>query len=233
MTSPAGLGLSPEQARFNMIEQQIRPWEALDGRVLDLLARVHREDYVPEAHKALAFADLELPLTAQGTDGPCLPAPQVQARLVQDLQLKPSDRVLEIGTGSGYMAALMAGLARQVVALEIDPTLADMARAHLARQGLTQVEVRQADAAAQDFAACKNGAPFDAIVLGGSVPEVPPTLLSLLAPGGRLAAIVGHEPVMRATIITRTGEAAFQTAQPWDTVAPRLQNFPAPSRFRF
>ncbi|MBS4037353.1 MAG: protein-L-isoaspartate O-methyltransferase [Hydrogenophaga sp.] len=233
MTSPAGLGLSPEQARFNMIEQQIRPWEVLDGRVLDLLARVHREDYVPEAHKALAFADLELPLTAQGTEGPCMLAPKVQARLAQDLQLKPTDRVLEIGTGSGYMAALLGGLSASVLTIEIDPALAAMARTNLARQGLTQVEVHEADAAAHDFAACRTGAPFDAIVLGGSVSEVPPALMSLLAPGGRLAAIVGHEPVMRATIITRTGEADFQTAQPWDTVAPRLRNFPAPSRFRF
>ena len=229
MTSPNAIDLA--KARFNMIEQQVRPWEVLDAAVLALMDSVPRDAFVPEAHKALAYADMELPL-GSGPDQIML-APRVQARLVQDLQLKPTDRVLEIGTGSGYMAALMAGLARQVVAIEIDPALADMARANLARQGLTQVEVRQADAAAQDFAACQSGAPFDAIVLGGSVAEVPPALLSLLAPGGRLAAIVGHEPVMRATIITRTGDAAFQTAQPWDTVAPRLRNFPAPSRFRF
>jgi protein-L-isoaspartate(D-aspartate) O-methyltransferase len=221
--------MSLEQARFNMIEQQIRPWEVLDARVLDLLARVPREAFVPEAHRALAFADLELPLSGDA----CMLAPRVQARLVQDLALQPTDNVLEIGTGSGYTAALLASLAQRVVSIEIDPALARGARENLQRAGIGNVQVREGDACANDFALCRTDAPFNAIVLGGSVAEVPPALLSLLAPGGRLFAIVGEEPVMRATLITRRAEADFHTAQPWDTVAQRLRNFPAPSRFRF
>jgi protein-L-isoaspartate(D-aspartate) O-methyltransferase len=225
--------LSLEQARFNMIEQQVRPWEVLDGRVLELLGSVRREDFVPAAQRALAFADLELPLEQPAVEGRCMLAPRVQARLVQDLGLQPTDKVLEIGTGSGYTAALMASLAQQVFSLEIDPATAERARANLQRAGLRNVDVRTADAAANGFAACRSGAPFDAILLGGSVAEVPAALLELLAPGGRLIAIAGGEPVMRATLITRTGPSSFRTEQPWDTVAARLQNFPEPSRFRF
>lgn len=224
---------SLEQARFNMIEQQIRPWEVLDGRVLELLGRVRREDFAPAAHRALAFTDMELPLTQPVVDGQCMLAPRVQARLVQDLALKPTDKVLEIGTGSGYTAALMASLAQRVLSLEIEPALASQARTRLMQAGVTNVEVRQADAAANGFAACRADGPYDAILLGGSLAEVPPTLLGLLAPGGRLAAIVGDEPMMRATFITRAGEADYRSAQPWDTLAPRLRHFPEPSRFRF
>jgi len=222
-----------EQARFNMIEQQIRPWEVLDGQVLDLLGRVHREDFAPPAHKSLAFADMELPLTHPAVEGQVMLAPKVEARLLQNLALKPTDKVLEVGAGSGYMAALLASLSHSVVSLEIDAGLARLARQNLQTAGIHNVDVREADAAANGFAACASQSPFDAIVLSGSVAEVPPALLDLLAPGGRLAAIVGSEPVMRATIITRMDNASFQTAQPWDTVAPRLRNFPEPSRFRF
>jgi protein-L-isoaspartate(D-aspartate) O-methyltransferase len=229
MTTATGL----EQARFNMIEQQIRPWEVLDGRVLELLGQVRREDFAPAAHRALAFTDMELPLTQPVVDGQCMLAPRVQARLVQDLALQPTDKVLEIGTGSGYTAALMASLAQRVLSLEIEPALASQARTRLMQAGITNVEVRQADACANDFAACRAGGPYDAILLAGSVAEVPPALLGLLAPGGRLAVITGSEPMMRATFITRAGDADFRTAQPWDTVAPRLRNFPEPSRFRF
>ncbi|MDP3834970.1 MAG: protein-L-isoaspartate O-methyltransferase [Hydrogenophaga sp.] len=230
-TAPAPLSLS--QARFNMIEQQIRPWEVLDARVLALLDRVHREDFVPAAHKALAFADMELPLTHPAVEGQAMLAPKVEARLLQDLLLKPTDKVLEVGAGSGHMAALLASLAQRVVSIEIDEALARTARENLQKAGIANAEVRRADAAANGFAACATEAPYDAIVLSGSVAEIPSALLALLAPGGRLAAIVGHEPMMRATIVTRTGDAAFQTAQPWDTVAPRLRNFPEPSRFQF
>lgn len=224
---------SLEQARFNMIEQQIRPWEVLDGRVLELLGQVRREDFTPTAHRALAFTDMELPLTQPVVDGQCMLAPRVQARLVQDLALKPTDKVLEIGTGSGYTAALMASLAQRVLSLEIEPALASQARTRLMQAGITNVEVRQADATANGFAACRADGPYDAILLGGSLAEVPPDLLGLLAPGGRLAAIVGDEPVMRATFITRAGEADYRSVQPWDTLAPRLRHFPEPSRFRF
>jgi protein-L-isoaspartate(D-aspartate) O-methyltransferase len=230
-TSTAPLSLN--QARFNMIEQQIRPWEVLDANVLALLDRVHREDFVPAAHKALAFADMELPLNHPAVEGQAMLAPKVEARLLQDLTLKSTDKVLEVGAGSGHMAALLAGLAQRVVAIEIDETLARVARENLQKAGITNAEVRCADATANGFSACGADGPYDAIVLSGSVAEVPSALLALLAPGGRLATIVGFEPMMRATIVTRTGDAAFQTAQPWDTVAPRLRNFPAPSRFQF
>jgi protein-L-isoaspartate(D-aspartate) O-methyltransferase len=229
MTTATGL----EQARFNMIEQQIRPWEVLDGRVLELLGQVRREDFAPAAHRALAFTDMELPLTQPAVEGQCMLAPRVQARLVQDLALQPTDKVLEIGTGSGYTAALMARLAQRVLSLEIEPALASQARTRLMQAGITNVEVRQADACANDFAACRADGPYDAILLAGSVAEVPPALLGLLAPGGRLAVITGSEPMMRATFITRAGDADYRSAQPWDTVAPRLRNFPEPSRFRF
>lgn len=231
MTTSSALSLS--QARFNMIEQQIRPWEVLDARVLDLLDRVHREQFVPAAHQSLAFADMELPLSQPAVEGQVMLSPKVEARLLQDLELKPTDKVLEVGAGSGHMAALLANLAQRVVSIEIDEALARLARENLKKAGIRNAEVRCADAAANGFAACADGAPFDAIVLSGSVAEIPTALLALLAPGGRLAAIVGFEPMMRATIVTRTGDAAFQTAQPWDTVAPRLRHFPEPSRFRF
>jgi protein-L-isoaspartate(D-aspartate) O-methyltransferase len=231
MTSQSPVSLA--QARFNMIEQQIRPWEVLDARVLELLDQVHREDFVPAAHRALAFADMELPLAAGGSEGRVMLAPRVQARLVQDLALKPTDKVLEIGTGSGFTTALLARLAQRVVSLEIDADLSAAARASLQKAGIANADLRVADAAANGFAACAAEAPWDAILLGGSVAEVPSAMLALLAPGGRLIAITGQEPVMRATLVTRVGEAAFQTAQPWDTIAPRLVRFPEPSRFSF
>jgi protein-L-isoaspartate(D-aspartate) O-methyltransferase len=149
--------------------------------------------------------------------------------MLQDLHLKPTDKVLEIGAGSGYMAALLASRAQRVISLEINPQLAAMARTNLQRAGITNAQVREADGA-QGLAA---EGPFDAIILSGSVAEVPQALLTQLKPGGRLAAITGFEPMMRFTLITRTGEATFTTAQPWDTVAPRLANFPEPSTFKF
>jgi protein-L-isoaspartate(D-aspartate) O-methyltransferase len=222
-----------ETARFNMIEQQVRPWDVLDPKVLELLGEVKRELFVPEGQRALAFVDMDIPLTQPARPGQCLLAPRLEARMVQDLQLQPGDKVLEIGTGSGYSAALMARLAAQVLSLEIDPALASLARGRLIQAGVANVEVRQADASANTFAGCQAGAPYDAILLSGSVAEVPAALLELLAPGGRLIAVTGDEPMMRATLITRTGEATFQTAQPWDAIVPRLQHFPEPSRFSF
>jgi protein-L-isoaspartate(D-aspartate) O-methyltransferase len=222
-----------EKARFNMIEQQIRPWEVLDARVLSLLAEVKREHFVPAAYQALAFSDLEIPLSHPAVEGECMLAPKVEARILQDLQLRPSDNVLEIGAGSGYMAALLARLARQVLTLEINPTLADMARRNLARAGITNAQVKTADAAAARFAACAAQAPYDAIVLSGSVAEIPADLLELLRVGGRLFAVVGDDPIMRATVVVRSSEAGYHSEQPWDIVIPRLRNFPHPPAFRF
>ena len=224
---------SLEQLRFNMIEQQIRPWDVLDPQILDLLSVLRREEFVPPAHRGLAFVDMEIPLRGTPEEaqrlGQIMLAPKVEARLVHDLKLQPHDKVLEVGAGSGYMAALLAGRAQRVISLEIEPELVKMARDNLQRAGVRNAEVRQADGA-QGLAA---EGPFDAIVLSGSVAEVPDALLKQLKIGGRLAAIVGDEPVMRANFITRTGETHYTTAQPWDTVAPRLLNFPQRSRFRF
>jgi protein-L-isoaspartate(D-aspartate) O-methyltransferase len=221
-----------EQARFNMIEQQIRPWHVSDAAVLKLLSNVKREDFVPVAHKGLAFADLEIPLLGSGEEvlakGQCMLEPRLEARMLQDLAVHSTDTVLEIGAGSGYVAALLASLAQRVVAVEINAELAAMARNNLRNAGIQNVEVRQADGAKLTAA---DGS-FDVIAMSGSVAEVPHTLLSLLKVGGRLGAIVGEEPIMRATIVTRTGDTTFSTVQSWDTVAPRLQNFPEPSRFK-
>ena len=218
-----------ETARFNMIEQQIRPWEVLDGQVLSLLSIVKRENFVPLAHKALAFADMEIPLQSSGSKGQCMLAPKVEARLLQDADIKATDKVLEVGTGSGYMAALLAQQAASVLSFEIDPALAQIARTHLQNEGIANVEVRQADGS---HGAPADG-PFDVIVLSGSVPDVPQHLLKQLKLGGRLLAIVGEEPVMRASVITRNGEQQWQTSEPWDTMAPRLQGFPEHNRFSF
>jgi len=229
MNAPVDL----EHARLNMIEQQIRPWDVLDTSVLDLLSVVHREDFTPLAHKALAFVDMLIPLKDPADDalqrGQCMLEPKVEARLLQDLHVMPTDKVLEVGTGSGYMAALLAHRAQRVITMEIDGDLARTARANLQKAGITNVEVRETDGSK----GLPAEAPFDVIVLSGSVAEVPQALLSQLKVGGRLAAIVGFEPVMRTTIVTRTGEASFETAQPWDTLAPRLAHFPEPSRFHF
>lgn len=224
---------SLDQLRFNMIEQQIRPWDVLDPQVLDLLQVVRREEFVPQAHRGLAFVDMEVPLRRSPEEavrlGQIMLAPKVEARMLQEVSPRPHEKVLEVGAGSGYMAALLAGSAQRVISLEIEPELAAMARANLEKTGVRNAEVRVADGS-QGLAA---EGPFDVIVLSGSVAEVPPALLQQLKVGGRLAAIVGEEPMMRATLITRTGDATFTTAQRWDTVAPRLLNFPEPSRFRF
>ena len=214
-----------EQARFNMIEQQIRPWNVLDAEVLELLAVVKREDFVPLAHKALAFMDMEIPLG----QGQVMLAPRVEARMLQDAAVQKHEKVLEIGTGSGYMAALLAHRAQRVISLEIKPELAQMARTNLQKAGIHNVEVRQFDGSKGVSA----DGPFDVIMLSGSVAEVPQALLAQLKVGGRLIGIVGEEPTMRVNVVTRTSDAEFKTSTPWDTVAPRLLNFPEPSHFQF
>lgn len=221
------------QARYNMIEQQIRPWNVLDADVLDLLAVVRREDFVPPAYRSMAFMDIEVPLLGGDAEeavrqGHSMLQPRVEARILQDLKIKPTDRVLEIGAGSGYMAALLAHRAERVVSLEINAELAEMARENLRDAGIQNADVRQADGARDPIP----DGPFDVIVLSGSVAEVPSSLLPHLKDGGRLGAIVGSEPVMRFTLTHRTGDR-FETTAPWDTIAPRLVNFPEPSGFSF
>ncbi len=214
-----------EQARFNMVEQQIRPWQVLDAQVLTVLSNVQRELFVPQAYQALAYTDTDIPLG----HGEAMAPPRVAARLMHDLHLTGTEKVLEIGTGSGYMAALLAGRAQRVVSLEINPELASNARNNLQRAGISNVDVRVADGST----GASGDAPFDAIVLGGSVAEVPQALLQQLAIGGRLLAIVGHDHVMAATLFTRTADAAWDSKALWDHTAPRLQGFAEPTRFKF
>jgi len=214
-----------EKARFNMVEQQIRPWQVLDPAVLQTLQHIARELFVPVAFQALAYTDTDIPIG----HGQTMVAPRIDARLLHDVKLTPTDKVLEIGTGSGYLTALLADRSQHVVSLEINPQLHGNARANLQRTGIHNVDVRLADGSA---GAAEDG-PFDAIVLGGSVHEVPPALLQQLKIGGRLIAIVGEEPVMQATLYTRSSESAWDHRELWDTSAPRLMGFPEPSRFHF
>jgi protein-L-isoaspartate(D-aspartate) O-methyltransferase len=216
-------------ARFNMIEQQIRPWEVLDGAVLSLLSVVKRENFAPMAHKALAFVDMEIPLKDGNQTGQVMLPPRVEARFLQDADIKGTDKVLEVGTGSGYMAALLAHQAASVLSFELDAALAQQARTNLQAAGVHNVEVRQADGSQGS----PSDGPFDVIMLSGSVPNVPQVLLNQLSIGGRLLAVVGEDPVMRASVITRTADQQWQTSEPWDTMAPRLQGFPEHNRFSF
>jgi len=221
---PEEIKMNVEQARFNMIEQQIRPWDVLDQSVLSLLAVVKREDFVPAAHRTIAFMDLEIPLPG----GQVMLAPRLEARLLQELELHRHEKALEIGTGSGFMAALMAHKAQQVVTYEKRPELAAMARENLRNAAVMNVEVRQGDGANGDAAR----GPWDVIVLSGSVPEIPKALLQQLKVGGRLVAVVGDEPMMRALRVRRASERQFTTEVLFDTVAPRLDGFAQPSTFK-
>jgi len=214
-----------EQARFNMIEQQIRPWNVLDAQILALLSAVKREDFTPAAQRSLAFVDMELPLS----DTACMLSPKVEARMLQDLKVQPTDRVLEIGAGSGHMAALLAHRAAHVLSLDIDPAMVELARHNLSKAGVANAEVRLGDGS-QDVSGLGS---FDVIVLSGSVASVPESLLALLKPQGRLVAIVGEDPIMKAHFVTRTGEGQFETRNPWDICVPRLHGFPEKSAFRF
>ena len=221
--------MNVEQARFNMIEQQIRPWDVLDAGVLALLARVRREAFVPAAHRALAFVDTQVPLLEGAPQGACMLEPRLEARLLQELRLQPHERVLEVGAGSGFMACLLGHQSAEVVTLEIREGLAEFAASNLAAAGPGNVRVRCADGAA----GLPAEGPWGAIVLSGSVAEVPRALLEQLEVGGRLVAIVGDEPIMRARLVTRTGAQAWAHVELFDTLAPRLLNFPEPSHFQF
>lgn len=219
--------MNTEQARFNMIEQQIRPWNVLDASVLELLAVVKREDFVPAAHRAMAFMDTEVPLP----EGQCMLAPRVEARLLQELAVQRHERVLEIGAGSGHMAALLAHKALSVRSLEHRPALAALARDNLRRAGVLNVDVIAADGSVA--AEVQATGPYDVILLSGSVAAVPAWLKGLLKPAGRLAAIVGHEPVMQAVLSTCIAPGQYRDEVLFDTVAPRLDGFGEPTRFSF
>jgi protein-L-isoaspartate(D-aspartate) O-methyltransferase len=214
-----------EQARTNMVEQQIRTWEVLDQDVLDLLYVVPREDFVPEKHRALAFSDMEIPIG----EGERMWQPKMEARVLQELSLRRTDRVLEVGTGSGYLAALMSHRAARVFSVEVKPALADFGRANLERHGADNVTVETGDAAR----GWSGHAPYDVIVLTGSTPLLPRALVEQLAPGGRLFAVVGEPPVMTARLVTVTAPGAWHSIDLFETVIAPLVNAERPSRFRF
>jgi protein-L-isoaspartate(D-aspartate) O-methyltransferase len=220
--------MNTEQARLNMIEQQIRPWEVLDSAVLSVLAAVKREDFVPRAYRSLAFADTEIALPA----GQSMLEPKVEARFLQELRVQKHERVLEVGAGSGFMAALLAQQAHQVYTLEIEPELALLARHHLTQAAIGNVQVIEADAS-QSLDESIPSAPLDVIVLSGSVATPPVMLMARLAPGGRLAAVLGEYPVMQAVLFTRRAEQGFSKEILFETVAPRLRGFADLARFRF
>lgn len=214
-----------EQARFNMIEQQIRPCDVLEGRILDLLKQVRREHFVPEDKKALAFVDMEIPLGHSVN----MWQPKLEARAVQELHLTRGDKVLEVGSGSGYLTALLSALAGQVTSVEIVPELSAMAQKNLDAYHRDNVTLEIGDAA-QGWG---KGTSYDAIVLTGSTPVLPAAFQNSLNVGGRLFAIVGDAPVMEARLITRVAQDAFETVNILETCVAPLQNALQPKRFVF
>jgi protein-L-isoaspartate(D-aspartate) O-methyltransferase len=214
-----------EQARYNMVEQQIRTWEVLDQEVLDLLLTVKREDFVPPACVKLAYAETAIPLG----HGAAMLSPALEAKMLQALQLRKSDKVLEIGTGSGYMAALLGARSDHVYTVEIEPELAATARASLERHCADNVTVIEGDGA-QGWPSL---APYDAIVLSGSVAEISDALLAQLKVGGRLLAVVGEAPLMQARLVTCVAEGRYQSVNLFETSIPRLRNVPERGNFVF
>jgi protein-L-isoaspartate(D-aspartate) O-methyltransferase len=214
-----------EQARYNMVEQQIRPWDVLDQDVLNLLFKIRREDFVPEAHRALAFVDMEIPLG----HGQAMWTPKLEARVIQELAIRPTDRVLEIGTGSGYLTALLAMNAADVVSVEIDPEFSAAAGNKLRAHGIENVALHVADAA-RDW---PDDGSFDVIVLTGSTPLLSGAFRNRLRTGGRLFAIIGSAPVMQAQLITCTAPGAFRSVTLFETCVTELVNAPQPTAFVF
>jgi len=214
-----------EQVRFNMIEQQIRPCDVLEGRILDLLHHVRRENFVPDSKQAMAFMDMEIPLGY----GVSMWQPKLEARALQELHLGHNDRVLEVGTGSGYLTALLSSLAGQVTSVEIVPELSEMARQHLQPYHRENITLAVGDASH----GWGEGASFDAIVLTGSTPILPEIFKTSLNIGGRLFAIVGEAPVMEAKLITRVSADTYTTVNIMETSIAPLQNAEQPKRFVF
>ncbi|MBP8216208.1 MAG: protein-L-isoaspartate O-methyltransferase [Thauera sp.] len=214
-----------EQARFNMVEQQIRPWEVLDQDVLDLLMTVKREEFVPAVYRDLAFTEVEIPIGC----GQVMLKPVIEGKVLQALRLGKADSVLEIGTGSGYFAALLAARTEWVRTIELEPELVKLASANLARNGVENVVVVQGDG----IAGWAERAPYDVIVVSGGLPFVPQALLEQLKVGGRLFAFVGEAPVMKARLITCEAEGRFRTEDIFETVVPMLKNAPQRDGFSF
>ena len=217
-----------EKARFNMVEQQIRPWAVLDERVLAILFKVRREGFVPPSLRALAFSDLEIPLKINAVDThENMLTPKLEARLTQELRLTATDAVLEIGTGSGYQAALLGALAHQVTSVEINSRLAGFARHTLQLNHVTNVKVETGDGR-KGWGSTE----YDAILLTGSVPVVPDGLKYQLRIGGRMVVVVGETPIMTACRITRISAACFETTPLFETVVKPLRGISV-SHFKF
>ena len=212
-------------ARFNMIEQQIRTWEVLDPVVLDLLALVPREAFVSEAYQGLAFADIELPIG----HGQTMLSPKLEGRILQALNIQKTDKVLEIGTGCGYFTALLASLAKQVISVEMNAKLCQLAATNLAQQKITNVSLEVGNAAT----GWDKQAPYNVIVYTGSLPIEPAGLRKNLAIGGSLFVVLGEAPVMQATLIKRVSETGFQQDVLFETCLPALMNATQPQRFEF
>ena len=219
------MSIDLERARFNMVEQQIRPWEVLDTKVLDLLHKVKREEFVPPAHKELAFADLEIPIGL----GEKMLSPKLEARILQELAITPQDRILEIGSGSGYMTALLASQGAHVYSVDIVDAFLQIAGERLAQHEFLNVTLEKGDAA-QGWD--KHG-PYDVIVLTGSVPVLAESFQQSLNIGGRLFVVVGEAPAMDARLITCTADGAWNTASLFETCIPALRNAPQRQRFSF
>jgi protein-L-isoaspartate(D-aspartate) O-methyltransferase len=226
--NPSSAEMNIEKARFNMIEQQIRTWDVLDPEILELLVVVKREAFVPAAYKSLAFMDTEIPLPG----GERMFTPKLEARILQEMGIRKHEHVLEIGAGSGYMAALLAHRARYVTTVEINPELKEMAAKNLASYGVANVDVALGNGA-QGWANAGTEAPYDAIVISGSLPVLPDTFLQQIKVGGRIFAIIGESPVMSAQIVTRVSDAAYNTIKIFETDVKPLREALAPSHFTF
>ena len=214
-----------EQTRLNMIEQQIRPWDVLDQKVLDLIARIHREDFIPEEYRQLALADVQLPLLHDQ----CTMTPKLEARILQALDIRVDDKVLEIGTGCAYMTALLAASSRRVISVDIYPEFTELAAAKLARYDMHNVTLVTGDAAR----GWSKHSPYDVIVVTGSVPVLDPCFQEQLNEGGRLFVIVGASPVMEAMLLTRINALEWNREILFETDLPPLVGAQKPENFRF
>lgn len=216
--------MNQELARSQMLGQQIRAWEVLDARVLDVLGAVPRENFVPPASRDLAFADTEIPLA----HGQTMMAPKVEGRLLQALALSPADRVLEIGTGSGYLSACLAQLSDQVLSIDVFPDFLDSAKEKLSAMGCRNVTLEE-----QDGLTLEAAGRYDAVAVTGSVPKLEKSLVDLLRPRGRLFVVVGREPIMEAQLITHLGDGQFSTESLFETVLPPLVGADTAPPFQF
>ncbi|TFH11248.1 MAG: protein-L-isoaspartate O-methyltransferase [Nitrosomonadales bacterium] len=214
-----------EQTRFNMVEQQIRPWDVLDPEVLKLLFELRREEFVPTAYRSLAFVDMEIPLG----HGEVMLAPKMEARILQELQVGKTDRVLEIGSGSGYLTSLLAKKGGHVYSIEIVPELKMMAEKNLQAHGVANVTLEVGDASH----GWSEYGPYDVIVLTGSTPILPEEFQNSLIAGGRLFVVEGDEPVMRAVLITCVKEGTYRRVGLFETCIPPLRNVQQTEQFVF